>query len=194
MIRNLNFYPAAALLLLLGWLPLQSLAACQEKITELDQRIDGSELDPNLRNSVAMFRDQAASTCDQGHDASAMQLLGMIEMMLPPPQAEVDAARQADADSLKPLTDAFMVGRWCAMTGEERAELDFAADGTYQPCFPNSMINDYACSAADARQTAEWVAQHQSALRIEQDTIVFADRRGRPGMTYQRGRCRQLGR
>ena len=131
--------------------------------------------------------------CDQGNEAAAMQHLGMLEMMLPPPQAEVQAKQQADADTLKPLTDEFMVGRWCSMTGDERAELQFSADGTYVPCFPDSMARDYVClSSRDKEPTADWVARHQSASSIEQDTIVFADKRGRPAMTYKRGRCSQF--
>jgi len=178
-----------------GLLPQQVQATCKEKIAELDQRIAGPEVDSNTRQALKMFRDGAATACDQGNDTAAMQQLGMLEMMLPPPQAEVQAQQQADADTLKPLTDEFMTGRWCSMTGEERAELDFSADGTYTPCFPDSMAQDYVCrSSRDQESTTKWVAKHSSAYSIEQDTIVFADRRGRPGMTYKRGRCSQLGR
>ncbi|TFG82563.1 MAG: hypothetical protein E4H19_12905 [Chromatiales bacterium] len=191
--QRINVRTAVSILLLAGLLPLQVQAACKEKIAELDQRIAGPEVDSNMRPAMKMFRDGAASACDQGNDAAAMQQLGMLEMMLPPPQAEVQAKQQADADTLKPLTDEFMVGRWCSMTGEERAELDFSADGTYTPCFPDSMAQDYVClSSRDQEPTAEWVASHPSAYSIEQDTVVFGDDRGRPGMTYMRGRCSQL--
>lgn len=191
--RRLNSRTVVFILLLAGLLPLQAQAACKEKIAELDQRIADPALDSNLRNTVKMFRDGAASACDQGHDAAAMQQLSILEMMLPPPQAEVQAKQQADADTLKPLTDEFMVGRWCSMTGEEHVELDFSVDGTYTPCFPDSMIQDYVClGSRDQELTVEWVAGHQSAYSIEQNTIVFGDNRGRPGMTYKRGRCSQL--
>jgi len=78
------------------------------------------------------------------------------------------------------------------MTGEERVELDFSVDGTYSVCWPDSMAQDYVCNVRDQELTAEWVAKHRSAYSIEQDTIVFGDDRGRPGMTYKRGRCIQL--
>jgi len=190
--HRLNARAVFSILLLAALFPLQAQAACKEKIAELDQRIAGPELDANLRNGVKMFRDGAATMCEQGNEAAAMQQLGMLEMMLPPPQAEVQAKQQADADTLKPLTDEFMAGRWCSMIGEERAELDFSADGTYVPCFPDSMAQDYVClSSRDQEPTAEWVAKHSSAYSIERETIVFGDKRGRPSMTYKRGRCSQ---
>jgi hypothetical protein len=190
--QRLNFCTFVSVLLLAGLFPLQVQAACKEKIAELDQRIAGPELDSNTRNALKMFRDGAASACDQGNDAAAMQQLGILEMMLPPPQAEVQAKQQADADSLKPLTDEFMVGRWCSMTGDERAELDFSADGTYTPCFPNSMVQDYVCqSSGDRKTTAQWIAKHKRVYSIEQDTVVFGTKSGRPSRTYKRGRCSQ---
>jgi len=189
---RLKFHAVVCILLFTGLLPLQAQAACKEKIAELDQRLASPELDPNMRNSVKMFRDQAASACEQGHEASAMQQLSFMEMMLPPSQAEVQAKRRTEADSLKPLTDEFMVGRWCSITGEERVELDFSADGNYSVCWPDSMAQDYVCNVRDREPTAEWVAEHRSAYSIEQDTIVFGDGRGRPGMTFKRGRCIQL--
>lgn len=191
--RMLNSRLLVSMLLLAAVLPLQAQAACKEKIAELDLRIAGPEVDANTRNALKMFRDGAADMCDQGNEATAMQQLGIMEMMLPPLQAEVQAKQQADANTLKPLTDEFMVGRWCSMTGEERVELEFSSDGTYVPCFPNSMAQDYVCqSSRDKEPTADWVAKHPSAFSIEQDTVVFADKRGRPGMTFKRGRCSQL--
>lgn len=191
--RILNSHSVIPTLLLVALLPLQAQAGCKEKIAELDQRIAGPEVDANMQNTLKMFRDGAAEMCDQGHEATAMQQLSLVEMMLPTPQAEVQAQQQADADTLKPLTDEFMVGRWCSMTGEERAELEFSSDGTYVPCFPDSMARDYVClSSRNKEPTAEWVAKHPRAHSIEQDTVVFADKRGRPGMTFKRGRCSQL--
>jgi len=109
--RRLNFHAVVCILLFVGLLPLQAQAACKEKIAELDQRFASPEVDPNMRNSMKMFRDQAASACEQGNEAIAMQQLGLMEMMLPPSQAEVQAEQQTEVDSLKPLTDKFMVGR-----------------------------------------------------------------------------------
>jgi hypothetical protein len=191
--RILNSRSVVSILLLAALLPLQAQANCKEKIAEIDQRIAGPEVDESTRTTLKMFRDGVAAMCDQGNEEMAMQQLSMLEMMLPPPQAEVQAKQQAGADTLKPLTDEFMVGRWCSMTGEERAELEFSSDGTYVPCFPDSMAQDYVClSSRDQEPTAEWVAKHPSAYSIEQDAVVFADKRGRPGMTYKRGRCSQL--
>ena len=159
MSRRLNFCAVVSIFLLAGLLPLQVHAACNEKIAEIDQRVAGPEVDSNMRNALKMIRDQAALGCDQGNDAPAMQQLGILEMMLPPQQAEVQAKQQADADTLKPLTDEFMVGSWCSMTGEERVELDFSADGTFVPCFPDSVAQDYVClGSRDREPTAEWVA------------------------------------
>ena len=188
--RILSSRSVVFMLLLAALLPLQAQADCTEEIAEIDQRIAGPEVDANTRTTLKMFRDGVAAMCDQANEEMAMQQLGMLEMMLPPPQEEVQAKQQAAADTLKPLTDEFMTGRWCSMTGEERAELAFSADGTYVPCFPDSMARDYVCqSSRDKEPTAEWVAKHPSAYSIEQDTVVFADKRGRPGMTFKRGRC-----
>lgn len=190
--KRLNFPAVVSILLAAGLLPLQVQAACNEKIVELDHRIAGPEVSQDMRQALKMFRDGAATACDQGNDAAAMQQLGILEMMLPPQQAEVQAKQQANADTLKPLTDEFMMGRWCSMTGDERAELEFSADGIYTPCFPDSMAQDYVCASfGDQQLTAEWVAGHTSAYSIEQDTVVFGDSRGRPSMTYKRGRCSQ---
>ena len=190
--RMLNSRPIVSILLFAALLPLQAQAGCKEKIAKIDQRIAGPGVDSNTRNTLKMFRDAAAKMCDQGNDTTAMQQLGMMEMLLPQLQAEKQAKKRAGANSLKSLTDKFMVGRWCSMTGEERAELEFSSDGTYVPCFPNSMARDYVClSARDKKPTAKWVAKHPSAYSVEQDTVVFVNKRGRPGMTFKWGRCSQ---
>ena len=96
--RILNSLSVIPTLLLVALLPLQAQAGCKEKIAELDQRIAGPEVDANMQNTLKMFRDGAAEMCDQGHEATAMQQLSLVEMMLPVPQAEVQAQQQADAD------------------------------------------------------------------------------------------------
>jgi hypothetical protein len=70
--RRLNFHAVVCILLFAGLLPLQALAACKEKISELNQCIASPEVDPNMRNSMKMFRDQAASACEQGHEVIAI--------------------------------------------------------------------------------------------------------------------------
>jgi hypothetical protein len=186
----------AAIILMTALPPLQVTAACKEKLAEVDQRMASPQMDVNQRNAVQMFRDQAAGMCDQGHDASAMQTLGIIEMMLPPSQAQqAQAAADKDADGLTKarLTNEFLAGTWCSMSGEERVQLVFSADGTYQPCFPSSATQSYGQCIA-SKSTAEWLNGFERDDSSDQDQMSLGSRR-RPGsMVYKRGECKVHGR
>jgi len=171
--------------------PLQSFATCKEKIAEVDERIADPELDTNLRNAVKQFRDNAVSMCDQGNDATAMQVLGYVEMMLPPPRAEVEAAKQADTASKAHLTNEYLEGVWCSMTGEERSQLVFAADGSSRACFSDSMLGAYG-KCVDYEPAAEWIGGFDRVEGAEQDRIVFVGNGGQS--VYMRGECKLHGR
>jgi len=178
-------------------LPLQALADCKAKLAEVDQRMASPEVPEQQRGAMKMFRDQAADLCSQGHDATAVQTLGMLDMMLPPSaaqQAEADAARAADAATKSRLTNQFLAGRWCSMTGEERAEILFAADGTYQPCFPQTGAQSYVCQGG-RRPTAEMLARYERDSSQDPDVIELSSpSKGRGSMVYKRGECAQHGR
>lgn len=74
------------IILLTALLPLQAKVGCKEKLAEVDQRMASPQMYANQRNAVQMFRDEAAVMCAQGNEATAMQTLSMIKMMLPPSQ------------------------------------------------------------------------------------------------------------
>lgn len=75
-------------ILLFALLPLQAKVGCKEKLSEVDQRLAKPQMYANQRNAVKMFRDQAAEMCAQGNEATAMQTLSMVEMMLSPSQVK----------------------------------------------------------------------------------------------------------
>jgi len=182
----------ACLLLFAAMLPLHAKAACKEKLAEIDVRIADPAVTANNRNAVTMFRDQAASACDQGHDAAAMQQLSMIELMLPPPQAQVEAQQQADADTKTPLTNDFLAGTWCSMTpqGSEQSQLIFARDGTLEACLHDTVYGRYgACS--NAGRTADWLDRYDRAEIVEQDRIIMSGGQSARGgqSEYRRGEC-----
>jgi hypothetical protein len=74
-------------ILMISLLPLQAEVGCKEKLAEVDQRMASPQMYANQRNAVQMFRDEAAEMCAQGNEATAMQTLIMIKMMLRPSQA-----------------------------------------------------------------------------------------------------------
>lgn len=104
---------------------------CHAGLAAVDARLASSQLGPTGA-ALKQMRDQAASMCNQGQDAMANQLLAMLSMSLPPSESEVAAANTADEDSKALLTNDFLAGEWCSMTGEERSQLVFNVDGT--PC------------------------------------------------------------
>ena len=186
----------AAAILVAVFLPLQAQAACKEKLAEVDQRMASPQMDANQRNAVQMFRDQAAGMCSQGNEAAAMQTLVLIEMMLPPSQAQQEQAaadRKADDLTKSRLTNEFLEGVWCSMTGEERVQLVFAANGTYQPCFPDSMTQGYG-QCVSPKSTAEWLDRYDRDESRGNDQIVLASRRSPGSMVYKRGECKLHGR
>ena len=177
-------------------LPLQVTAACKEKLAEVDQRMASPQMDANQRNAVQMFRDQAAGMCAQGHEATAMQTLGLIQMMLPPSQAQqaqADADREADEATKARLTNEFLQGIWCSMSGEERVQLVFAANGTYQPCFPDSMTMSYG-QCGPSRSTREWLDEYERDESLDRDEMALGSRRYPGSMHYKRGECKLHGR
>lgn len=86
-------------ILMIALLPLQAKVGCKEKLAEVDQRMASPQINAHQRNAVQMFRDQAAEMCAQGNEATAMQTLNIIEMMLPPSQSQqkkVAVVKEAD--------------------------------------------------------------------------------------------------
>jgi len=185
-----------AIVLMVVLLPLQATAACKEKLAEVDQRMASPQMDANQRNAVQMFRDQAAGMCAQGNDATAMQTLGLIEMMLPPSQAQQTQAiadREADELTKARLSDEFLEGVWCSMSGEERVQLVFTANGTYQPCFPDSMTQGYGqCGASQS--TREWLDKYERDESLDRDEIALGSGRYPGSMVFRRGDCKLHGR
>jgi hypothetical protein len=179
--------------LLAALLSLQAQAACKEKLQEMDQRMASSQMDVNQRNAVKMFRDQAAEMCSQGNDAAAVQMLGMMEMMLPPPQAQVEAAKLADARTKSQLTSHFLEGVWCSMTGEERSQMVFAADGTYKGCIHDSQLGAYG-RCFEPESTATWLDDIHRVESVEQDQFIIVSVNRGPERVYLRGECKSHGR
>jgi hypothetical protein len=62
--------------------PGNAFAACKEKLASVDTQLASTEFDATVRDAVQQFRDQAAALCDQGHEATAMQTLQIVDMML----------------------------------------------------------------------------------------------------------------
>lgn len=69
-------------ILLFALLPLQAKVGCKEKLAEVDQRLASPQVYANQSNAVKLFRDQAAEMCTKGNEATAMQTLSMVEVML----------------------------------------------------------------------------------------------------------------
>ena len=170
--------------------PLTASAACQEKLAEIDARISEAELGPTAAG-ITQMRDHAASLCDQGQESTAMQLLGLLEMSLPPSEALSSATREANADSKAALTDEFLEGTWCSMTGEERSQLVFNRDGTYRYCLHDSMLGPYGKCSRNPEPTEDWLARFERAETVDRDTLVLG---GRNTSTFKRGECSRYGR
>lgn len=185
-----------AIVMIAVLLPLHATAACKEKLAEVDQRMASPQMDANQRNAVQMFRDQAAEMCTQGHEATAMQTLGLIEMMLPPSQAQQAQAvadREADELTKARLSNEFLAGVWCSMSGEERVQLVFAANGTYQPCFPDSMTMGYG-QCGPSRPTRDWLEEYERDESQDRDEMALGSRRYPGSMVFKRGECQLHGR
>jgi hypothetical protein len=184
---------------LIALLSFQLQADCNDELTNLDQRIADTELDVNLRNAVLQFRNQAAAMCDQGNDAAATQMLGIVTMMLPPAQAEIAADKESDIESKSRLTNEFLKGTWCSMTGEERSQLVFAADGTSKACLHDSALGPYG-HCFKFKSTTEWLSGYERADSVEQNQIVFSSKRkGQSKLRgdqsiFKRGECKLHGR
>lgn len=180
------------LVVMLALAPLQAFSDCKEKLAEVDRRMSSPQIPEQQRGALKMFRDQAATYCSQGHEPTAMQTLAMMEMMLPPSeaqQAEAAAALAVDAQTKSRLTNEFLRGRWCSVTGEERAELLFAVDGTYRPCFPQGGAKDYVCGG-DPQSTAAWLARYERDSSQDPNVIELSNKRD-GSMVYKRGACAQ---
>jgi len=71
-----------ACLLCLLLLPLETHAACSEKLAEIDRKLAATEIDAVLAPAIEQFRDRGAEACAQGHEPTAMQTLGIVDLML----------------------------------------------------------------------------------------------------------------
>jgi hypothetical protein len=174
----------------------QAQAGCKDKLAEVDARMADSELaDPTGAGAGAkMMRDNAATMCAQGNEAAAMQVLGMLDMMVP--QTKTEAANQAAADegSKAALTSEFLAGTWCAIVDQEHAQYVFSKDGTYRACIHDSVAGRYGY-CMKAKSTAEWLGGFPRAQTVEQDTIVLGGRSGSNDYsTFKRGECSKYGR
>ena len=174
----------------------QAQAGCKEKLAEVDARIADSDLaDPTGPAAGAkMMRDNAATMCDQGNEATAMQVLGMLDMMVPQTKTEAAAQVRADEESKAPLTSEFLAGTWCAIVDQEHSQYVFSKDGTYQACIHDSVAGRYG-RCIRAEQTSEWLGRFRRAKTIEQDTIVLGGNTSSTDYsTFKRGECSKYGR
>ena len=77
-------------------LPMLAQADCRETLAEVDARLAATEVDASIRGAVQQFRDQGADACAKGSEPTAMQVLGLVSMMLDQVEAEqAEAARRA---------------------------------------------------------------------------------------------------
>jgi hypothetical protein len=169
-------------------------ADCMSRVADIDQRLQSDQVPANQRVAIQQFRDQAADLCAKGAEPTAMQVLDMLDMMLPAMPAEATAAENAPGSgegSKARLSDAFLAGTWCSMTGEERVQLVFSADGTYRPCFPAGGQGYVNCGPG--KSTDDWVASWADDKSQDPNEMVLATARGRP-MVFKRGACTAHGR
>ena len=169
-------------------------ADCRAKLTEMEQRLASSSIDAKQRGAMEQLRSQAADLCARGLEPAAMQLLGTLEMiLLPPTQHAAAPGSQGNASTKASLTDEFLAGTWCSMTGQERVQLVFSVDGTYRPCFPAGGQGYSQCGSP--RTTSDWLAGFGVEESQSADEIVLraTKARARP-MIYRRGACNQHGR
>jgi hypothetical protein len=187
---------ATAIALILGivtHLPAWAQDECKAQLAEVDARLASADLGPS-NAGLQQMRDQAAALCEQGQDAMALQLLSLFNLSLPPTQTEQSSVKQADEDSKAMLTDKFLAGTWCSMTGEERSQLVFNLDGTYRYCLHDSMLGPYGKCSRNAESTRDWLARYPHAQTVEQDTLVLGGKRGFGDSTFKRGECTLYGR
>ncbi len=167
---------------------------CKEKLAEVDARLAVADLGPTGAG-LRQMRDQAATMCRQGEDAMALQILGLLDMSLPATQSERAIAAQADRESKAALTNEFLAGTWCSMTGEERSQLVFNVNGTYRYCLHDAVQGPYGACSREPRSTAEWLARYPRAKTVERDLIVIGGKGGRNAYsTFRRGACSRYGR
>jgi len=170
---------------------------CREKLAEVDSRMAATELGPSTAG-MRQIRDQAAAFCGQGQEPMAMQLLAMLEMGLSQasaqPSKRPSAPPQTGDTSQASLGNEFLAGTWCSMTGDERAQLVFSADGTYRVCLPDAVLGPYGACSNSPRLTTEWLERYPRVQSKEQDTIVLGGRRGNAFSTFKRGECSRYGR
>lgn len=186
---------AAAVLAWITLTPLlvQAQATCKEKLAAVDSRLAVSDLGPT-GPALQQMRDQGATLCAQGQDAMAIQILDIMEMSLPRTTSEVAATQQDNTDSKAVLTNEFLAGVWCSMTGVERSQLVFSADGAYRGCVHDAAQGAYGrCLAPEP--TAKWLNRYKRVKTAEQDTIVIGGNGGdNDYSTFKRGECTLYGR
>jgi hypothetical protein len=88
--------------ILIALLPLRARGGCREEIAEVDVKLASEALDENARNAVGQFRDQAASLCERGHEATALQALGIIRTMLSQVEPDRSAGSKASSHAMQP--------------------------------------------------------------------------------------------
>ena len=120
-----------------------------------------------------------------------MQILSAVDMMLPPTQAEVEAAKQADEQTKAPLTNAFLQGTWCTIGGDERSQIVFDADGSMKFCLHDAYYGPY-CACHSAGTAQEWLIEWTRATTVEQDRIVL-EGEYRTQSEFKRGECQKYG-
>ena len=191
--RRRTMRATTATILWVAALPLQAEAGCRDELAKVDARLATADLGPTAA-ALRQMRDQAATLCGQGQEAMASQILGILEASLPATEAETAAKQQADADSKAALTDGFLAGVWCSMTGEERSQLVFSEDGTYRFCLNDTVLGPYGRCSPEPLSTADWLAGYPRAKSVERDTIVLSGRGRHQDFTFKRGACSRYGR
>jgi hypothetical protein len=190
---NCRGYCTAALFLL----NLSSVAAysdCVDKLAAVDDRLSGVNIESSQQAAVKQLRDQAADLCAKGADPTSMQLLGMLEMMIPSVIASPASPGSGNGpeNSSKPwLSNEFLAGTWCSMTGQERASLVFSSAGTYKPCFPANEQGYVQCGPD--RPTGEWLDSFVANESQDPNEMVLSTKRG-VRMVFRRGQCSDHGR
>lgn len=87
---------------LVMFFPGTAFGACKEKLASVDTQLASTEFDAPVKNAVQQFRDQAAALCDQGHEATAMQTLQIVDMMLTQVAAEQATQERRAAPATPP--------------------------------------------------------------------------------------------
>jgi len=183
-----------AAVLLLSLSPLAANSDCVTKLADVDSRLSGLSIEPSHQAAIKQFRDQAADLCAKGAEPTSMQLLDMLETMIPSVAASPvpPGAGDGPEDSGKlGLSNEFLAGTWCSMTGEERATLVFSAAGTYKPCFPANEQGYVQCGPD--RSTNEWLDSFVANESQDPNEMMLSTGSGGKRV-FRRGQCPDRGR